>query len=94
MVRSLAQIVSKIVPPAAVFNVMHLPLVGQTVENEHPAALWAWRDRWGIANGSNTLVPRDVYHAWKNGNVSTSSQAIEQCDWNETTCNLLCPLFT
>ena len=68
---------------------------GQTVENEHPAALWAWPERWAIED----QTPRDVYMAWKaaahsreGGNASTV--VIQQCAWNTTTCNTKCPLFT
>ena len=80
----------------------------QTVENEHPASLWQWPDRWGIdgqtknehtavavAEAAATATPASVFNAWytKQG-TGVDGQLVQQCDWSPSSCNAKCPLYT
>ena len=81
----------------------------QSIENEHPEALWHWEGRWGI-NASTaglpkgeTRFPRETFGDWYFGREgggeevlgeSVAPHTVEQlCDWGPT-CNPLCPMYT
>ena len=71
----------------------------QSVENEHPEALWHWTTRWGI-NGTTTALgdtmmhyPRETFGDWFFRHNATHTIE-QQCDWSPASCNPLCPLFT
>merc|ERR1712008_257699 len=61
----------------------------QTVENEHPAALWQWPLRWSIGN----VTPRDSFDAWYSSAARNDTHLVQMCDWG-LSCNPKCPLFT
>jgi hypothetical protein len=64
----------------------------QTIENEHPAALWNWPARWGIDQGTNDATPELVFSAWYTKSAGTpGSNVTQECDFG---CNPKCPLFT
>jgi hypothetical protein len=65
----------------------------QTVENEHPAALWNWPARWGIAHGgTGDATPELAFSAWYTKGAGTpGSNVTQECDFG---CNPRCPLFT
>ena len=69
----------------------------QSVENEHPAALWHWPGRWGIDIGATaataTAYPRETFGAWYFQRNTGPAQVQQACDWGPH-CNPLCPLFT
>ena len=63
----------------------------QTVANEHPAALWNWPERWGIA-GKGIATPERAFNAWYTaGPGSPGSNVTQTSDFGS---NLLCPLYT
>ena len=61
----------------------------QTVENEHPAALWNWPLRWSIG----AATPVAAFGAWYDGGGGDASRVLQPCDWGAA-CNDKCPLFT
>lgn len=63
----------------------------QTVENEHPAALWDWPLRWSIGNSTPQMVFDSWFTAAKPG---PQEQLVQACDWSPTDCNPKCPLYT
>ena len=72
----------------------------QSVENEHPEALWHWEGRWGIdgqtAGFKDAAVryPRETFGDWYFGRQPPSDTIVEQrCDWGPM-CNKLCPMYT
>ena len=60
----------------------------QSVENEHPAALWDWPARWGIGNATPSAAFNDWYSNRK------SNYLVQQCDWSASECNAKCPMYT
>ena len=72
----------------------------QSIENEHPQALWHWPGRWGIDGKTAGLpdggvhYPRETFGDWYFGRAPEAGHAVaQQCDWGPQ-CNPLCPLFT
>lgn len=70
----------------------------QSIENEHPEALWHWEGRWGIEGKSAALpvtavqYPRETFGAWFFGR-SPQYTVEQRCDWGPA-CNAMCPDFT
>ena len=68
----------------------------QTVENEHPAALWNWPARWGVdantTRGTGVATPELAFAAWyTKGAGAPGSNVTQACDFG---CNPKCPLYT
>jgi len=69
----------------------------QSVENEHPMALWYWPDRWSIVEPASnaTFYPMTAFNAWYSGSAKgAGTKHVQQCAWSPETCNKLCPLWT
>jgi hypothetical protein len=61
----------------------------QSVENEHPAALWNWPARWSIGD----VTPSAAFNDWYLDRKSKVS-IVQACDWSATECNPKCPMYT
>jgi len=74
----------------------------QSVQNEHPEALWHWPERWGIEGttagirGKHMHYPREVFGDWflaRSVSDMSPHNVTQSCDWGQQ-CNPLCPLWT
>jgi hypothetical protein len=64
----------------------------QSVQNEHPEALWDWPERWGIEG----LTPQVAFNSWYSaGGVGGKvTKHVQECAWGPEKCNKLCPMWT